>query len=115
MKFPLLPLGQRFAYQGDIYAKIGPMTARRERDGEQRLIARSAVIAPAESLAAPAPAGSGPDRPERWSDALDAYERELRSGLKPLEEPLALRLELALERARAAALETLTRPRPGPG
>jgi hypothetical protein len=33
MKFPQLALGQRFAFQGELYTKIGPMTARRERDG----------------------------------------------------------------------------------
>jgi hypothetical protein len=104
MKLSLLSPGQRFAYQGEVYTKTGPMTARRERDGEQRLIPRSAAIAPAESLSAPARGAAAPDP---WSDALDVYERELRAALGPQDEPFAGRLELALGRARAACLESL--------
>lgn len=96
MKFPQLPLGQRFVFQGDVYAKIGPMSARRERDGQPRLIPRSAVLAPPESLQAPDPAAG------HWSAALDAYERELRAVLRIEDAELADRLDSALRQGRTA-------------
>jgi hypothetical protein len=106
MKFPKLPLGQRFLYQDETYVKVGPLTARRERDGEQRLLPRSALVSiPGEPAQAPSPglgqAGLGPLGP-----ALDAYELALRAALLP---PGAdpgpgdsARLDSALAAARAA-------------
>lgn len=108
MKFPLLPVGQRFAFEGEIYTKAGPMTARRERDGGQRLIPRSAAVAPAESLGAASPPASGALGPAArtgavaCSAALDAYEAALRGGLAALDADLPGRLDPLLERARTA-------------
>ncbi len=59
MKFHQLPLQARFRYQGKIYRKVSPLQAHCEEDATQRLVPRSAVVAPiesggAESVAAPA-------------------------------------------------------------
>lgn len=99
MKFPQLPVGQRFVFQGEVYSKVGPVTARRERDGEQRLIARSAAIFPPDEQAAAAAARASA---HPWESALDAYERELRKGLGPVDERFLEGLESVFERARAA-------------
>jgi hypothetical protein len=113
MKFPQFPIGQRFAYRGEVYTKVGPMTARRERDGEQRLIPRSAAVFPAESPTVAA-RGRGLDEysgPGHWSAALDAYEGVLRAGLEQSDGRPSQWLDPLLERARAAFLAAL-RERP---
>jgi hypothetical protein len=46
MKFTQLPVGSRFLWQGERYAKTGPMTAH-AADGSQKLIPRSARVEPA--------------------------------------------------------------------
>jgi hypothetical protein len=51
MRFPQLPLGQRFRYQGKIYRKTGPLTASEEGVGNSRLIMKSAQVTPLESAA----------------------------------------------------------------
>jgi hypothetical protein len=57
MKFSHLPVGQRFEFEGVCYTKVGPVTARDERSGRARMIARFAEVAP---LAAGAGASSPP-------------------------------------------------------
>lgn len=110
MKFPQVPLGQRFLFQGEAYLKIGPLTARRERDGENRLIPRSALV----SLPRPGDSGAatGPGtQSEQWWTALDAYEKALRSSLLPDGEEgdqvIEARLDQALSLARRAFQEVL--------
>lgn len=46
MKFPQLPMGQRFAFQGKNYTKTGPLTASDEETGNNRLMKKSAEILP---------------------------------------------------------------------
>lgn len=48
MKFTQLPVGSRFLWQGERYAKTGPMTAH-TADGRQKLIPRSAHVEPADA------------------------------------------------------------------
>lgn len=110
MKFPQVPLGQGFLFQGEAYVKIGPLTARRERDGENRLIPRSALV----SLPRPGDSGAAaePRTPsEQWWRALDAYEKALRSSLLPDGEEgdrvIEARLDQALSLARRAFQEVL--------
>lgn len=82
MKFLQIPLGQRFVLQGEVYLKVGPLTARRERDGADRLIPRSALVAPSQAgvtVAVPEVAALT----DRLSRALDAYEEALRAVLLP--------------------------------
>jgi hypothetical protein len=108
MKFAQMPVGQRFAYQGEPHVKLGPMTARRERDGEQRLIPRSAAVLPAESLTQASRVAALHRQPGGpCSVALDAYERELLAGLDALGDGLAERLAPTLARARDAFIEGL--------
>jgi hypothetical protein len=102
MKFASLPLRQRFVYQGETYTKTGPLTASRDRDGVQRMIPRSAALLPADGAAPrPGPAG-GNDLGRPWLAALDAYEQELRTGLRRLGVVPDERLDAALGAARAA-------------
>ncbi len=54
MKFPMLSLGARFEFEGKIYTKAGPLTARGE-DGGQRMIPRFAVLRPLDGAAMEAP------------------------------------------------------------
>jgi hypothetical protein len=83
MKFPQVPLGQRFLFQGEPYVKIGPLTARREQDGENRLIPRSALVSFPPPGASTASGTAAPELPELVRTALDAYEGSLLSSLCP--------------------------------
>ena len=49
MKFSLLPIGQRFRYQGKEYLKISPLQAQLPDGSGRRLIPRSAVVEPLEA------------------------------------------------------------------
>lgn len=44
MKFYLLPIGEKFSYQGTEYTKSGPLTASNNANGESKMIPRSANI-----------------------------------------------------------------------
>lgn len=110
MKFTQVPLGQRFLLQGEPHVKIGPLTARRERDGETLLIPRSALITLPQLHGAGPPAGAG-ILPALVSRALAAYESQLRSTLLPAGEDadpvLQARLEEGLTAAQRAFQEAL--------
>lgn len=111
MKFPQVPIGQRLLFQGEGYVKVGPLTARRERDGETRLIPRSALVELPRAGAGEASVGSGVV-PERVSRALAAYEETLRSALLSSDGDLDARrlrgrLDAGLAAARRAFEESL--------
>jgi hypothetical protein len=57
MKFHQLPLQARFRYQGKVYRKVSPLQAHCEADATQRLVPRSAVVAPLDA------AGNAPASP----------------------------------------------------
>jgi hypothetical protein len=102
MKFPQVSIGQRLLFQGDAYVKVGPLTARRERDGETRLIPRSALVELTRSGAvsgAAEPAVSS----EQVSRALAAYEEALRSVLLSPESDADVRLQGRLDAGLGAA------------
>lgn len=111
MKFTQVPLGQRFLFQGEPFVKIGPLTARRERDGETRLIPRSALIT-LPQLQGAEPAAEAGVLPDPVSRALAAYESQLRSILLPAggeaDPVLQARLDEGLTAARRAFQETLS-------
>ena len=44
MKFYLLPVGEKFSYQGIDYTKSGPLTASSDVNGQNKMIPRSANI-----------------------------------------------------------------------
>ncbi len=44
MRFPQVPIGQRFIFQGKQYTKNGPLTATEEGSGSQRMVPRSAEV-----------------------------------------------------------------------
>ena len=54
MRFPQLPIGRRFSYQGKTYTKTGPLTASEESTGKSQLIMKSAEVTPLDIEAAPA-------------------------------------------------------------
>lgn len=56
MKFQHLPLGARFAFEGQTYTKTGPLTAVSAQGG-QRIIPRFAVLEPLDAGSAPPRAG----------------------------------------------------------
>lgn len=111
MKFPQVPIGQRLWFQGEAHVKVGPLTARRERDGETRLIPRSAVVELPRAGAGGGSAGSEVV-PDRVSRALAAYEEALRSallssGVDSDARVLRGRLDAGLAAARRAFEESL--------
>jgi hypothetical protein len=102
MKFPQVPLGRRFVFQGESYTKTGPMTAGKDSDGSQRMIPRSALVLPADTANRRTASSSKESLGGAWPAALDAYEQELRQALGPLDGDLEERLERALAAARVA-------------
>lgn len=54
MKFPHLPIGSRFRFDGHLYTKTGPVAASDET-GKTRMIPRWAVLQPVDGEAPPPP------------------------------------------------------------
>lgn len=103
MKFPQLPLGQRFEYQGETLVKVGAMTACNDRGGNTRLIPRSAVVVPVTApTAAPAPVPT-----ERVQRALIGFEARWRDALDDLDTTTRGRVEQALNSAHAELRDAL--------
>lgn len=63
MKFPYLPIGTQFEFDGKTYTKISPLLAAAEDGSDQRVIPRYAVLRP---IGAPVPA-----TPAQYSRQLD--------------------------------------------
>ena len=53
MKFPHLPIGQRFSFKEKTYTKTGPLTASEEETGKSQLIMKSAEVTPLDLLEKP--------------------------------------------------------------
>jgi hypothetical protein len=104
MKFPALPIGQAFTWQGEVYSKTGPISATHRESGQSRMIPRSATVAPlGESpVTAPAPLSVQIDQ-ARAVAALEALHRRVLEIVSPLLTDLATRPQV--EAALAAALE----------
>jgi len=115
MKFPQLPVGQRFEYQGETLVKVGPMTACNERGGNSRLIPRSAAVAPLTAQTGPTAAPAPPVHPlatERLQTALIGFETRWRGLLEDLDEATRGRVEEAMTNAHAELRDALGLSRP---
>jgi hypothetical protein len=76
MKFDRLPIGSRFRYDGTLYVKTGPLQARPESGGGERMIPRWADLSAGEGEAPDAgPARSPRPDPGAVRAAVDAYHR----------------------------------------
>ncbi len=76
VKFHEIPIGQRFSFEGEIYAKTGPVMAVCERDGARRLMRRSSeVTLAAAETATPGHEQSAADAPLTRGQVLLAFER----------------------------------------
>lgn len=71
MKFPQLPIGARFEFEGKAYVKAGPVAATSE-DGQQRLIPRWAVLKSLDGWTPPPP--PPPDARLNREHVLAAFE-----------------------------------------
>ena len=100
MKFPQLPMGQRFRWRGAVYRKSGPVTAQAEDGSGQLMVPRSAQVEPLD--AADAAVGNAGRAPEAATvrAALDDLVTQLETVADELAEPDALRLRAALAQAR---------------
>lgn len=107
MKFPQLPVGQRFQYRGETLVKVGPMTACTEQGGGTRMIPRSAVVISVTAQPAVASiAGTAPDD-ARLQAALARFEARWRTALEDLDQTTCGRLEPALVHAHTELRQTL--------
>lgn len=105
MKFPQLPVGARFRFQGEDYCKTSPLAAS-GADGAQRMIPRSALVEPL--LDDAKAAKKSPATP--LHKALNRYHAECRTLLQEAVAggPATLKaLEHRLEQAHAELLATM--------
>jgi hypothetical protein len=109
MKFPQLPIGQSFTWQGEVYCKTSPIAATHISSGQTRMIPRSATPIPLGEAKA-LPADPAPERIERVraEAALEALHRRC---LDILTHSLP---EAAAAEARAALAEALETEREFP-
>lgn len=99
MKFSQVPVGQRFEFQGDVYTKTGPVTARDDRSGRSRMIPRSGEVSLlGAGAAAPVPLRSAGLDPERVRAAVDRYHAAAEHALAA-DDPEVARAMLAAARA----------------
>ncbi len=115
MKFHLLPLGARFTLDGERYVKATPLVGEHLVSGQQRLIRRSADVAPLDSEASAAPSPRRAELPaQAVAAALAQFHGQVAGALdraRPQLGPeLAQQLSLALEKAAADCLKTLGLP-----
>jgi hypothetical protein len=108
MKFPQLPLGARFRWDGELYRKTGPMTAHAEAGRTRKLVPRSAVVEPVEG-SNPAPPSTEHFSALAVQAALDAYQDSLRAYAETLEGPRRAALEQQMDAAERAFGEALRR------
>lgn len=105
MKFPLLPLGARFQFQGRVYVKTGPLLGTPEDGGETRVIPRWAVLQPVGEAARPA-APPPADQPLEAAQVMAAFD-EYHARCVQLLADAPVERRQALEEARRAFLERL--------
>jgi hypothetical protein len=109
MKFPQLPPGARFRWQGELYRKTGPMTAHAEAGGAQKLMPRSAVVEPVADSVAAVATGEKRFSAAEVQAALDAYQASLRAYAEGLAGPERSALQAQMDLAERAFRAALTR------
>ena len=110
-KFSLLAIGDTFEYQGEQYTKSGPLTASRLENGSQRMIPRSAVVAPLSGATAPTAEARDKQLPaEQVFEAFEHYHKgclEWLAMTEKVDEALAARIRDAMETAKQRFLAEL--------
>ena len=77
MKFPHLPIGAQFEFDGKAYTKVSPLVAAAEDGSGQRVIPRYAVLRPiGELVQAVAAAHSGQLDPDKVRMAFASFEAD---------------------------------------
>ena len=88
MKFGQLPTGKRLRYRGETYLKDSPLQARRESDGNTKLIPRSAIITPLDTEGVPITELPTRIEREHIEPALKTLEAELITAITRIEPAL---------------------------
>ncbi|MEJ2143310.1 MAG: hypothetical protein P8Y24_13340 [Gammaproteobacteria bacterium] len=89
MKFYLLPVGEKFEYQGEIYIKADKLIANSEQTGKNRLIPRSANVKPVNVQADSSP-GVIEDHQVQTAKVLTEFDRYHQRCLQCLSEFMPL-------------------------
>ncbi|WP_124704521.1 hypothetical protein [Sulfuriferula multivorans] len=77
MKFPHLPLGAQFEFEGKVYTKVSPLVASAEDGSGQRVIPRYAVLRPiGDSVQPKAAAHAGQLDPDKVRVAFARFEAD---------------------------------------
>ena len=110
-KFSLLAIGDTFEFQGERYTKSGPLTASRLENGSQRMIPRSAVVAPLSGAASPAAPIEAKQLPaDQVLEAFEHYHKgclEWLAMTEKVDAALAASIREAMETAKERFLEEL--------
>ncbi len=115
-KFSLLAIGDTFEYQGERYTKSGPLTASRLDTGNQRMIPRSAMVAPLSGT--PALSAEVQDKQLPAEQVLEAFAhyhkgcQEWLGMTEKVDAELAATIREAMEKARQQFLAELKQLRP---
>lgn len=99
MKFPHLPLGERFRFEGAIYRKTGPIAATNEATGQTRMIPRYARLELLDESVAPVKAA-----PPSLQATVAAYDAACTALLDEYQVPAAKRHQLNAARDALSAL-----------
>ncbi len=75
MKFPQLPIGSRFEFEGVQYIKSGPLTATASDGSGQRLIKRSAIVTPLDGRPTEPALQNGLLERQQVREALQTYQQ----------------------------------------
>lgn len=82
MKLQHLALGERFEFEGQVFAKTGPLTASPEAGGGQRLIPRHAELKPLDRVSTAPDSDRQPAAERRrWLQSIAAYHATARQLL----------------------------------
>ena len=111
-KFSLLAIGEAFEYQGKHYTKSGPLTASRS-NGNNRMIPRSAVVAPLTGAAPERIVEAIEEKPLPAGQVIEAFEHyhkgcvEWLAMTEKVDAALAATIREAMESAKARFLNEL--------